>query len=156
MKALVTTRSFNRGKQGYTLIEIITVIILIGIIAAVAIPKFGNFTNSARINATREEMAAIKKAIIGNPSAIAGGEYIDRGFEGDVGHVPSTLSDLVAKPDSISAYDPITRLGWNGPYLDSAESNYLRDAWDNNYFYNPLTRTIISTGGGTDTILIRF
>ena len=111
---------------------------------------------SAKINATKQEMAVLKKAIVGNPAAVAGGEYIDRGFEGDVGSVASALVDLVVKPDSISSYDKLTRLGWNGPYIDSSGGDYLRDAWGNNYVYQPGSRRIISTGGGGDSIIVSF
>jgi len=51
---------------------------------------------------------------------------------------------LVRKPDSVAAYDKFTRLGWNGPYLDSADQNYLNDAWGNPYSYDANSRIILS------------
>ncbi|MBU0984731.1 MAG: type II secretion system protein GspG, partial [candidate division Zixibacteria bacterium] len=104
----------------------------------------------------KQELVALKPAIEGNPSAVAGGEYIDRGFEGDVGFVPSQLPDLARKPDSVTSYDQISRLGWNGPYIAESEGEYLTDAWGNAYIYQPALRTIFSTGGGSDTIRITF
>ena len=101
-------------------------------------------------------MLSIKEAIVGNPAAIAGGEYIDRGFEGDVGFAPSGLSDLAVKPDSVNSYDKFIRLGWNGPYIDADRGEYLKDAWGNNYTYEPSNRRIISTGGGSDSIIVSF
>ena len=137
--------------RGFTLIELAVIIVVLGVMAAVAVPVFSNFTTSAKINATREEMNTLKRAIVGNPSAVSGGQYIDRGFEGDCGFVPSTLIDLARKPDSVQVYDRLTRLGWNGPYLDSSRSDYLKDAWGQNYVYDPGNRRIISTGG-SDTV----
>jgi prepilin-type N-terminal cleavage/methylation domain-containing protein len=131
---------------GFSLIELVIVIVVLGIVAAVAIPRFGALTENSKINATKKEMLSIKKAIIGNPEITAGGKYVDRGFEGDVGFAPSALVDLVVKPDTVAPYDQFTRLGWNGPYLDSSNQNYLRDAWDSIYTYNPVARTITSTG----------
>lgn len=132
------------------MIELVIIIVVLGIVAAVAIPKFTDIAESSRVNATRQEMVALKRAIVGNPGATAGGEYIDRGFEGDIGFVPSQLLDLAKKPDSVAAYNKLTRLGWNGPYIDSSGSNYLKDAWEISYSYDPSGRAIISSGGTTN------
>lgn len=134
------------GSSGFTLIELVIIIIVLGIIAAVAIPKFGSLTENAKINATKEEMLLIKKAIVGDPRVVSGGKYINKGFAGDIGFIPTSLSDLIRRPDSIAPYGIHTGIGWNGPYIDSAGQNYLKDAWKNDYVYDPLSRTITSTG----------
>jgi hypothetical protein len=113
-------------------------------------------SGSAKIAATKEEMTSLKRAIVGNPSAVSGGQYIDRGFEGDIGFAPSSLQDLAIKPDSIAAYNQLTRLGWNGPYVDSAAGLYLKDAWGANYLYDRPNRRLISIGGAPDSIIIPF
>jgi len=143
-------------RTGFTLIELVIIIVSLAIIAAVAVPRFADLATGSKVNATRQELADLKKAIVGNPSVSVGGEYIDRGFEGDVGFRPGRLQDLVVRPDSVSAYNPISRLGWNGPYIDSAGGDYLKDAWGNDYLYQPGSRTILSTGGGTDTLKVTF
>ena len=142
-------------QNGFTLIELVIIIVILGILATVAIPKFADMSESSKITATQKEMAALKRSIIGNPNIIAGGQLIDRGFEGDIGFVPSQLSDLIYKPDSVSVYNKLTRLGWNGPYIDSAEGSYLKDTWDVNYVYQPLSRRILSVGG-SDTIEVNY
>ncbi len=141
------------NESGFTLIELVIIIVVLGIIAAVAIPKFGDLTENSKINATKEEMLHIKRAIIGDPQVVSGGEYINRGFEGDVGHAPGSLTDLVSKPDSVSVYDKFTRLGWNGPYIDSTGLVYLNDAWGQNYTYNSSARTITATGADPDIVI---
>ena len=128
---------------GFTLIEMVMVIAVLGIMAAVAIPVIGTFITSAQETATKDEMRVLVRAIAGSDEAK------DRGFEGDVGFAPSSLVDLVRKPDSVATWDPFLDLGWNGPYLDSSGSDYLRDAWDSAYVYNPGARTIESIGSGT-------
>ncbi|UCC44859.1 MAG: prepilin-type N-terminal cleavage/methylation domain-containing protein [Candidatus Zixiibacteriota bacterium] len=143
------------AQQGFTLVELVMIIVVLGILAAVAIPKFTDVSESSKITATKKEMLTLKTALAGNPDAVAGGKYVDRGFEGDVGFVPSLLQDLVAKPDSVSAYNKLTSLGWNGPYIDSTEGNYLKDAWGTDYVYQPSNRRIISVGG-SDSIIVGF
>lgn len=143
----------DRG--GFTLIELVIIIVVLGIVAAVALPNFSSLLSGSKTTATEEELNLLKTAIIGNPAVVAGGEYIDRGFEGDVGHLPSQLVDLVRKPDSISTYNKISRLGWNGPYIDSSGGEYLKDAWGVNYVYQPVGRRIISTGSG-DSLVVTF
>ena len=144
------------GQAGFTLIELVIVIVAMGILAAFAIPKFADMTTSSKITATKDEMTLLKKAIIGNPAAVAGGEYVDRGFEGDIGYAPSRLQDLAVRPESIPAYNKLTRIGWNGPYIDSSGSQYLKDAWGTVYQYSSATRTLKSTGGGADSVVITF
>lgn len=146
---------FKLDSGGFTLVELVIVIVLLAILAAVAVPRFATMTDSAKIAATKDEMNLLKRAIIGHPAAVSAGAHIERGFEGDVGHPPVTLSELAVKPDSIAAYNRLTRLGWNGPYIDSAAGNYLNDAWGTAYVYQPGSRRILSLGGA-DTIKVTF
>lgn len=130
--------------NGFTLVELVIVIAVVGIMSAVAIPVIGTFIATSKESATKDEMRLLARAIAGAD------ERTDRGFEGDVGFPPTSLSDLVSKPDSISAWDPFIDVGWNGPYMDSSGGEYLRDAWDSNYVYNPAARTIVSVGSGNN------
>ncbi len=135
--------------------ELVIIIIVLGIVAAVAIPKMGNITESSRITATQSEMQTLKRAIIGNALAVAAGRYTNKGFEGDVGHTPVSLAELGIKPDSVSAYNKFTRLGWNGPYIDISGNEYMSDAWGSNYIYDRSNRRLISLGGA-DSIIVTF
>lgn len=140
---------------GFTLIEIVMVIVVLGILAAVVFPRMGGLSESSRVTATRSELQVLKRAIVGNPAVVAGGRYVDVGFEGDVGHPPAGLTELAIKPDSINAYDPFTRLGWHGPYVDTTGGDYLTDAWGTAYVFSAAGRTITSLGG-PDTIVVTF
>lgn len=141
------------GSAGFTLIEIIIVIIVLGIIAAVAIPRFGDVSESAKTAATKEEMMRLKVAIIGDASIKAGGKYVSKGYLGDAGSVPAALVDLAVKPGGLAVFNNFTGLGWNGPYIDSAGGDYLSDAWGAAYVYSAAGRTITSTGGPSNIVL---
>jgi len=140
----------RRSSSGFTLVELVIIIVVLGIVAAVAIPRIGSILESSRVNATKDEMGHIKQAIIGDTRVTGGGKYVNVGYEGNIGYPPSNLVDLVRKPDSIPVYDRFTSFGWNGPYLDSAEQHYLYDAWDSLYQYDANNRTITSIGANPD------
>ena len=131
------------------------VVVVLGILAAIVVPRMGGLSESSRINATKSEMLMLKRAIVGNSSITAGGRYIDVGFEGDIGRPPLSLTELAVQPDSLAAYDKFTRIRWNGPYVDIGGGDYLTDAWGSAYVYNPSARLIMSLGG-PDTITVSF
>lgn len=60
----------NRYKQqGFTLIELIMVITILGILAATALPKFSDLSSSARVSTMRGLQGAINSAVATTASA---------------------------------------------------------------------------------------
>lgn len=101
-------------KSGFTFVEILLVVVIIGILASMVLPRFVGRSEQAR--------QAAASADINAGIAMA----LDM-FELDNGQYPDKLEDLVTKP----GYATI----WNGPYLKKKPN----DPWGRAYIYKPTT-----------------
>jgi general secretion pathway protein G len=116
----------RRGQAGFTLIEILLVVVIIGILAGIALPKLSGHTRRAEITKTKAEIEAIGTAL--------------SQFELDMGEFPKSIQELVTSPGSDR---------WNGPYL---VKGMPMDPWKHPYVYacpgqhNPKTYDLASLG----------
>ena len=67
-------KTINKTQQGFTLVELIIVIVILGILAVTAAPRFLNFTQDARLAVLDSVAGAIKagNALVYGKAAIAG------------------------------------------------------------------------------------
>ena len=70
-----------RTKKGFTLIELVVVIVILGILSAIAIPKFMDLQRDARISAVQGLVGAVKSSVslVYNKSILLGREKVSSG-----------------------------------------------------------------------------
>ena len=141
------------GCSGFTMMEMIIVLSIIGILASLGLKAFDNVILNMKFESTIHEMEELKKAMVGDPQAIQNDVRASFGYFGDMGSLPSSsLTDLITKGGQ-PALQVNTTLdmvyGWNGPYLrttftQDANGN-LTDGFGNAYVYST-TKTLSADG----------
>jgi len=115
MKTKMTERRWDRGTRGgFTLVELLLVLVILGTLAAIVLPKFAGRTEQARITAARTQLAAFATAL--------------DAFEVDNGYYPKGsdgLKDLIIQPRDAP--------NWKGPYL--RQNEIPLDPWGRPYIY---------------------
>ena len=101
-------------RSGFTLMEVLLVLVILVILASIAVNTYSGVQNRALKDAAKSKVGAISS-------------QVDT-YQIHMRNYPSNLSDLVNKPSDAKQADR-----WSGPYLK--ESGALRDPWDNEIKY---------------------
>src|SRR5215470_9315921 len=92
------TRSDRGTEHGFTLTELLVVLAILGLLAAVSVPQVLKYLDGAKVSTAKSSIEALSSAL-------------DH-YRVDVGNYPDTeegLHALLAAPADVS--------GWNGPYV---------------------------------------
>ena len=125
-------RSRRATQRAFTLIELLLVLVILGILAAIVVPKFANRGEQARQTAAKTQIGAFSTAL--------------SAFEVDNGYYPrgkDGLQALLVKPNDAQ--------NWRGPYLEE-RGGIPNDPWGRPYLYvcpgkhNASSYDISSTG----------
>ncbi len=99
--------------RGFTLIEMLLVLVILATLAAIVVPKFVGRSEQARVTATQTDIFNLETAL--------------DAFEVDGGRYPTEQEGLGALIEAPTDVD-----GWRGPYL---KKGMPKDAWGQPYIY---------------------
>jgi general secretion pathway protein G len=133
-----TMRTASLRSHAFTLVEMLLVLVILAVLAAIVIPKMSGRSQQAKITAAQSQISSMEMAL--------------DSFEVDTGFYPAALNALVEQPNNAQ--------NWKGPYLKKGIPN---DPWGNSYSYaypgknNPKGYDLSSMGpdgqaGGDDDI----
>src|SRR2546421_12513896 len=109
-----TRHAIRNAQHAFTLVELLLVLVILGILAAIVIPKFSGRTEQAKEQAAVTQISTFKTAL--------------DAFEVDNGYYPkgkNGLQDLIVQPRDCP--------NWRGPYIQS--DKIPLDPWGNEYLY---------------------
>ena len=101
-----------RGDEGFTLLELLVVLAIMGLLAAIVAPQVLKYLGSSRTQTAKVQIQNITSAL--------------ELYKLDVGHYPSQTEGLQALVTS-----PPDTATWNGPYLKNTAA--LQDPWGQPY-----------------------
>jgi general secretion pathway protein G len=100
--------------EGYTLLELLVVLTILGLLTMMATPYVVRYIESGRVKTARTEIANI-------------GAALDL-YNSDVGQYPTSVEGLDALVRAPPGVD-----NWNGPYIKKIGA--LNDPWGHSYLY---------------------
>ncbi len=127
MEHEMKTQTRHKQSAGFTLIEIMVVVIVIGILAATIIPQFMNTAQDAKISKAKSDVAEIEGAL--------------ERFNVHMDRYPTSEESLKALVEAPTGAEK----DWRGPYLNMVRS----DPWGHQYQYRVPGHTTprVSTSG---------
>ena len=100
----------RNSQRGFTLVELLLVLVILALIAGLVLPGIIGKAESAKAKAASSQISRISMSV--------------ESFYLDTGITPDSLDDLVNEPSGAS--------GWNGPYI---KNSLLKDPWGRPYQY---------------------
>ncbi|MDL1967504.1 MAG: type II secretion system GspH family protein [Deltaproteobacteria bacterium] len=123
--------SITCSQSAFTLLEVLIVLFIIGIIAAMAWPALGILDDKERERLTREKMEVIRRAVVGDPDRFdADGRRIVGGYVGDMEKWPDLWeANADVKPDYAGPIPPPGPV-WTFGYRPSGHFEGRKWKWD--------------------------
>lgn len=105
-------KASSRKRRGFTLMEVMLVLVILVIIAGMAVTALGPIQTRAQMRAARNQIGALRTPM--------------SAYKLDMGDFPPSLQALVFAPAGAEG-------SWHGPYVDR---NIPLDPWGNEYRYS--------------------
>lgn len=105
-----------KNQSGFTLIEIMLVVIIIGILASMVVPSFRGRAREARVNAAKGDLASL-------------GVALDL-FELDKGRYPSSINELLTSGKKYLKESGVPSDPWGNAYSYRCPGQHDKDGYD--------------------------
>jgi len=131
----------RRKVRGFTLVELLVVIVVLAVLAAIVVPKFVGAGERSREAALKSDLKVLRNAV-----AL---------FFTDCKSYPKNLNDLAATSapakgkDSSGTDKDITATDWNGPYVEKVPTDPISGAAFNYSVTSPTVGKVWSSATGT-------
>jgi general secretion pathway protein G len=133
------------GASGFTLLELIVNIAIIGLLVAIAIPAYTTFRDRARIATVRADLKNIQlamEALAIDTEKWPGPQTVGVTADQEVWDLSTGSAGLVKTSGGFP--------NWKGPYMQSVP----KDPWGKNYFFDPDYYTSGQMGVGPQSAVI--
>ena len=114
----------RRRDDGFSLIELMMVIVIIGILATALIPQFGGVKTSAKITGVETNVRSVVITISGMPST--------ENIANSLGAIMSSMSNPITNITGVATSVPLSRTQTQAVYVYYGPNT----TWDDNSYYN--------------------
>lgn len=112
MKHQQTAPRQSSGRTAFTIVEILVVVLIIGVLATLIMPKVMGRVGTAKTNVAKQKLMVIEEAV--------------KLFRMDYGRFPTTLDELLTRPNDVPEEK------WVSPTIKAKD---MLDPWDRPFIY---------------------
>jgi len=128
------SRNESKRRSGFTLVELLVVIVVLAVLAAIVLPKFMNSSARSKESSLRSDLKLLRSAV--------------NAFNADTGKYPNSLADLAESDKTkvkIADGTVVSPTDWHGPYVETVPTDPISGSA---FTYDPAAGKVTSSATG--------